>query len=128
AHLRQLRRQGLAPRSLSRVLSSIRGFYAHLIELGERSDDPALHLAQPRLWQRLPRVLRSDEVEALLAAPDVATPLGLRDRAMLELLYAAGLRVSELVGLELAQLRLEVGYLVAWGKGDKERIVPVGET
>ncbi len=72
-------------------------------------------------------MLSEDEVEALLAAPDVATPLGLRDRAMLELLYATGLRVSELVGLQLPQLRLDVGFLVAFGKGNKERVVPVGE-
>ena len=127
AHLRDLRRKGLAPRSISRGLAAIRGFYADLVATGERADDPAVNLLPPKLWRQLPTVLSESEVEALLAAPDVATPRGLRDRAMIELLYAAGLRVSELVGLTLPQLRLDVGFLVAFGKGEKERIVPVGE-
>jgi integrase/recombinase XerD len=127
AHLRDLRRQGLSPRSVSRALSAIRGFYGHLVATGERADDPAVNLLPPKLWRTLPKVLTEAEIEALLASPDVATPLGLRDRAMLELLYATGLRVSELVGLELPQLRLDAGFLVAFGKGSKERIVPVGE-
>jgi integrase/recombinase XerD len=127
AHLRDLRRQGLSPRSIGRALSAIRGFYVHLVETGERADDPSVNLLPPKLFQHLPKVLSEPEVEALLAAPDVATPLGLRDRAMLELLYATGLRVSELVGLRLPQLRLDAGFLVAFGKGSKERVVPVGE-
>ncbi len=81
----------------------------------------------PRQLQQLPKVLTEEQVAALLAAPDVSQPLGLRDKAMLELLYASGLRVSELVGLTLGQLRLDEGFLVAFGKGSKERIVPVGE-
>jgi integrase/recombinase XerD len=126
-HLRDLNRQGLSPRSISRALSALRGFYENLILLGERKDNPAVNLLPPRLGRPLPKVLSEDEVEALIAAPDVSAPLGLRDRAMLELLYATGLRVSELVGLQLPQLRLEAGFLVAFGKGSKERIVPVGE-
>jgi integrase/recombinase XerD len=126
-HQRELRRQGLSPRSISRALSAIRGFYQHLVESGERVDNPAVNLLPPKLWRPLPKVLTEGEVEALLAVPDTATPLGLRDRAMLELLYATGLRVSELVGLELGQLRLDVGFLIAFGKGSKERVVPVGE-
>jgi integrase/recombinase XerD len=127
AHMRDLQRQGLSPRSSARALSAIRGFYEHLITAGERRDNPAVNLLPPKLWKPLPKVLSEDEVEALLAAPDVGTPLGLRDRAMLELLYATGLRVSELVGLTLPQLRLDVGFLIAFGKGSKERVVPVGE-
>jgi len=134
AHLRELRRHGLAPRSISRAQSALRGFYAHAVATGERADDPSLNLTPPKLWRTLPKVLSQGEVEALLAAPDPATPLGLRDRAMLELLYATGLRVSELVGLELPQLRgagsgarQEIDFLVAFGKGSKERVVPVGE-
>jgi integrase/recombinase XerD len=127
AHMRDLRRHGLSPRSISRALSAIRGFYVHLVTIGERADDPAVNLLPPKLFKHLPKVLSEPEVEALLAAPDVTTPLGLRDRAMLELLYATGLRVSELVGLQLPQLRLEAGFLVAFGKGSKERVVPVGE-
>jgi integrase/recombinase XerD len=127
AHLRDLQRQGLSPRSSARALSAIRGFYDHLVASGERTDNPAVNLLPPKLWKPLPKVLSEDEVERLLAAPDIATPLGLRDRAMLELLYATGLRVSELVGLTLPQLRLDVGFLIAFGKGSKERVVPVGE-
>ena len=126
-HMRDLQRQGLSPRSSARALSAIRGFYEHLVTAGERKDNPAVNLLPPKLWKPLPKVLSEDEVEALLAAPDVGTPLGLRDRAMLELLYATGLRVSELVGLTLPQLRLDVGFLIAFGKGSKERVVPVGE-
>lgn len=127
AHVRELRRQGLSPRSIARALSAMRTLYDHLVEIGERADHPALNLVAPRLGRPLPRVLSEAEVEALLAAPDPARPLGLRDKAMLELLYATGVRVSELVGLTLPQLRLDVGFLVAFGKGGKERIVPVGE-
>jgi integrase/recombinase XerD len=136
AHLRALRRQGLSPRSVRRALSSIRGFYGHLVAAGERSDDPAVNLLPPRLWRHLPTVLSERQVESLLAAPDPATPRGLRDRAMIELLYATGLRVSELVGLELSHLqgiardrdgRREIDFLIVPGKGSKERVVPVGE-
>lgn len=126
-HLRDLRRQGLSPRSISRALSALRGFYAHLVATKERADDPAVNLLPPKLWRPLPKVLSESEVESLIASPDVSTPLGLRDRAMIELIYATGLRVSELVGLQLPQLRLDAGFLVAFGKGSKERIVPVGE-
>ncbi len=127
AHLRDLRQHQISPRSVARALAAIRGFYAHLIEEGERVDNPAANLLAPRLWRRLPRVLDQSEVESLLAAPDPTTPAGLRDLAMIELLYATGLRVSELVGLRLAQLHLEGGFLIAFGKGSKERLVPVGE-
>ena len=127
AHLAALRREGLTARSVARHLVALRGFFRHLVQLGERADDPTSGLAPPKQMRKLPRVLRESEVETLLAAPDAAKPLGLRDKAMLELLYATGLRVSELVGLELAQLRLDVGFLLAWGKGGKERVVPVGE-
>ena len=126
-HLRQLRRQGLSPRSIARSLVSVRGFYRHLEEIGERPDNPAVNLIPPRVWRRLPKVLTESQVEALLGGPDVERISGLRDKAMLELLYATGLRVSELVGLELSQLRLEFGFIVVLGKGDKERVVPVGE-
>ncbi len=127
AYLRALRRQGLAPRSVARALASTRGFYAKMIAEGERGDDPAVNLLPPRLLQQLPKVLSEAQVAALLAVPDTTTPLGLRDKAMVELLYATGLRVSELVSLSLPQLRLDAGFLVAFGKGSKERIVPVGE-
>ena len=126
-HLRRLLRAGRAPRTQRRALASLRGFYGHLVARGERGDNPADHLVAPRKLRQLPKVLSEAQVEALLAGPDVTRPLGLRDRAMIELLYATGLRVSELVGLTIAQLRLDEGFLVTFGKGGKERIVPVGE-
>lgn len=127
AHMRDLQRQGLSPRSSARALSALRGFYENLVTVGDRKDNPSVNLLPPKLFKPLPKVLSEDEVEALLATPDVSKPLGLRDRAMLELLYATGLRVTELVTLELPQLRLDVGFLIAFGKGNKERVVPVGE-
>ena len=127
AHVRELRRRGLSSRTIARSLAAIRGFYRHLVESGDREDNPAVNLIRPKLLRKLPRVLREGDVEALLGAPDLDKPLGRRDRAMVELLYATGLRVSELVGLRLPQLRLEVGFIVVEGKGGKERIVPVGE-
>ena len=136
AHLRDLQRQGLAPRSSARALSAMRGFYEHLVEAGERPDNPSVNLLPPKLWKPLPKVLSESEVEALLAAPDAGTPRGLRDRAMLELLYATGLRVSELVELQLSHLRgigqkgdhvRDLDFLTFFGKGNKERLVPVGD-
>jgi integrase/recombinase XerD len=126
-HLRDLRQQGLATRSIGRALSAVRGYYAFLLLCGDRADDPTASLEAPKVLRTLPAVLSEAQVEALLAAPDVTEPRGRRDRAMLELLYATGLRVSELVGLRLGQLHLDGGFLVAFGKGGKERVVPVGE-
>ncbi len=128
AGVRRMRREGLSPRSIARAISAARGFYAHRVAEGEREDDPAADLVAPKLIQHLPTVLSEAQVEALLAAPDTTTELGLRDRAMIELLYATGLRVSELVSLTLPQLRIDRGFLLAYGKGSKERVVPVGES
>ncbi len=127
-HLRRLRLEGLSPRSISRALVSMRRFYAFLVHEGDRDDNPAVNLYPPRLPRRLPRVLREEQVGALLRAPDTSRPPGVRDRAMIELLYATGLRVSEMVGLERSQLQLDAGFLIAFGKGAKERVVPVGES
>jgi len=126
-HIRRLRRKGLSPRTLTRAVSTLRGFYGFLVAEGERSDDPAAALVAPKLPRPLPKVLSEAEVEALLQSPDLSVPLGVRNKAMFELLYATGLRVSELVGLTLPQLRLDEGFLIAFGKGSKERLVPVGE-
>ena len=126
--MRDLRRAELAPRSVRRALVAIRAFYAFLVESGDRADNPAVNLLPPKLFRTLPHTLSEAQVETLLAAPDVEKPTGLRDKAMLELLYATGLRVSELVGLRVHQLRFDVGFLVAFGKGAKERVVPVGES
>ena len=127
AHLRWLHGQEISPRSARRAMAAMHGFYRDLVEAGELRSDPVENLEAPRLFRRLPKVLSEEEVERLLTAPDFATPAGLRDKAMLELLYATGLRVSELVGLRLPQIDLKGGFLLAFGKGSKERVVPVGE-
>jgi integrase/recombinase XerD len=125
-YLTVLRGRGLAARSAARALAALRGLYRYLVERGACTHDPTLDLESPKLMPGLPHFLTAEEVDALLAAPDVSRPLGLRDRAMIETLYATGVRVSELVGLTLGQLRLDPGYVRVWGKGGKERIVPVG--
>ena len=118
---------GARPRTAARLLSSLRAFYRLQVREGRLRADPAALLEGPRLGGPLPGTLSEAEVEALLEAPDTGTPLGLRDRAMLELLYACGLRVSELVGLHTGQLLPDPGVLRVTGKGGKERLVPVGE-
>ena len=118
---------GYSPRSNARLLSTWRAFYAHRLRIGARKDDPTALLEPPRLPRSLPKALAESEIEALLSAPDVATPLGLRDRAMLELMYASGLRVSELTQLPATAINLRQGVLRVTGKGGKERLVPLGE-
>jgi integrase/recombinase XerD len=118
---------GLSPRSTARAVACVRGFYRFLVLDRRLDDSPADDLRAPRAWPALPRFLSVDEVDLLLAAPAVSTPLGLRDRAMIELLYATGLRVSELVGLGAADLNLDAGYLTCTGKGGKQRLVPMGD-
>jgi integrase/recombinase XerD len=113
--------------STARALSSLKRFYRHALRQGKLAADPTLNVEPPRLGRRLPKSLTEADVEALLAVPDVDTPLGLRDKAMLEMLYASGLRVSELVSLTAAQLSQEMGVVRILGKGSKERLVPVGE-
>jgi integrase/recombinase XerD len=120
-------RQRFSARSQARLLSSLRRFYRFLVRDGARKDDPTAAIHSPRLPRSLPKLLESRQVDALMNAPDTQTALGLRDRAMLELMYASGLRVSELVGLKRHQLNLEVGVVQLTGKGGKERMVPVGE-
>jgi integrase/recombinase XerD len=118
---------GLSPTSTARLVATLRGFYRFLRIAGRIAQNPADDLHAPRAFVNLPRCLSLEEVDALLAAPDVSTPRGLRDRALIEVLYATGLRVSELVGLRLTDLRLEEGYLQCMGKGSKQRIVPLGD-
>jgi len=124
--LAQMRREGRSPRSVARWLVCARGFYSYLVAEGVIAANPADHMEAPRTWRTLPRGLSPEEVGRLLAAPDRETPAGLRDSAMFELLYATGLRASELVGLRLGDLHLDAGYVRCWGKGDKERVVPLG--
>jgi integrase/recombinase XerD len=119
--------RGLSPRSVARTVAAIRGFYRFLV-LDRRLDrNPADDLRPPRAWPALPKFLSFEEVDALIAQPDVSTALGVRDRAMIELLYATGLRVTELVGVRQADLHLDEQYLTCIGKGSKERVVPMGE-
>jgi len=119
--------QNYSPRSNARLLSALRAFYAWLVRRGAREDDPTALLDPPKLPRSLPKALAESQIDALLAAPDIATPLGLRDRAMLELMYACGLRVSELVNLPATAVNLRQGALRVMGKGSKERLVPLGE-
>ncbi|HSX60424.1 MAG TPA: site-specific tyrosine recombinase XerD [Tahibacter sp.] len=114
-------------RSNARLLSTLRRYYKLMKRIGAVADDPTLLLDAPKLPRALPKALSEAEVEALIRAPDTDTPLGLRDRAMLELLYATGLRVSELVGLRADQVNLRQGVLRVTGKGGKDRLVPLGE-
>lgn len=125
--LLHLREQGLNSRSIARSLSSLKSFFKFLCNEDYIQDNPAEILESPKLWRKLPDILSLDEMERLLASPNFQTTLGLRDKAMLELMYATGLRVSELVSLKVSDLDLQVGYLRSLGKGSKERVVPMGE-
>lgn len=127
AFVRGLLSEGLAPRSAARAVASIRGYYRFLVRAGRLSASPADDLRAARPWPALPKHLAPEEVDRLLQQPDVATPRGLRDRALLEVLYATGLRVSELVGLKAADVNLAAGYLTCMGKGSKQRLVPIGD-
>jgi integrase/recombinase XerD len=120
-------RKGARPSTTGRLLSSVKRLFQYALRQGRISADPSLQIESPKLSRGLPKSLTEQDVEALLRAPDVGTPLGLRDRAMLETLYASGLRVSELVGLGVAQVSLDMGVLRVMGKGSKERLVPLGE-
>ncbi|MEL0028085.1 MAG: tyrosine-type recombinase/integrase, partial [Perlucidibaca sp.] len=117
-----------SPRSIARLQSALRHCWRGLLARGQAGQDATVGLDSPRMGRPLPKDLSEADVEALLAVPDIDQPLGLRDKAMLELLYACGLRVSELVGLPLAAINLRGGYLRVTGKGNKERLVPLGET
>ncbi|MCL6625528.1 site-specific tyrosine recombinase XerD [Alicyclobacillus shizuokensis] len=127
AYLASLRQQGRANSTISRNLASIRSFFHYLVATDVLSVDPTAHVDTPKIEKRLPKVLSVDEVERLLAAPNLQTVAGLRDRAMLELLYATGIRVSELVSLNVEDLNLAAGFVRCTGKGDKERVIPVGD-
>ncbi len=117
----------VSPRSTARALSSLRSFYRYQVRQGNLHEDPTALIEAPKLGRPLPKTLSEADVEHLLDAPDTQTPLGLRDRTMLELLYATGLRVTELVGLTVDQLNLRQGWVRVVGKGNKERLVPLGD-
>lgn len=119
--------QGISSRSMARMLSCLRGFFQYAVRENLVELDPTLNIESPKLGRKLPDVLTEDDVEALLAAPDVEDAIGLRDKAMLELLYACGLRVSELIALQVTDVSLQQGVIWVFGKGSKERLVPMGE-
>ena len=126
-YLNFLKRRGLSPRSRARNLSTLRSFHRFLLRENYTEHDPTALLESPRALPALPRLLSKKEVECLLQAPTGDTPIAVRDRAMLEVLYATGMRVSELVGLRLGDLKLDIGCLNAFGKGSKQRLIPLGE-
>jgi tyrosine recombinase XerC len=126
-YLLWLRTGGYVEASMARKLSELRSFCRYLMQEGLLDRNPVDVVSSPKVPKRLPRYLKLEEVEALLQAPDLSTPLGQRDRAILELLYAAGIRLSELVSLNLGDLSLDTGQMVVWGKGGKERVVLLGE-
>jgi integrase/recombinase XerD len=117
---------GLSPRSVARLVACVRGFYKFVAVEQKLPHNPADDLRAPRAWAALPKFLGMEEVDRLLAQPDTSTPRGLRDKALIEVLYATGLRVSELIALRAGDLNLEEGYLTCIGKGDKQRMVPLG--
>lgn len=126
-YFQSLRTGGISARSVARALAAIRGMFRFLVAERHLQHDPTENLENPKLWTSLPKSLLPSEVEALLKAPDVTTPEGLRDVAMLELLYATGLRVSELIRVRIEDLVMDAGFLRTIGKGSKERIVPFGD-
>ena len=125
--VRGLMAEGRSPKSVARAVACFRGFYRFLIVDGRATSSPASDLRPPRAWKTLPRYLSVEDIDRLLTQPDVTIPRGLRDRALIELLYATGMRVSELTGLRSADVNLDASYLTCTGKGEKQRIVPIGD-
>jgi integrase/recombinase XerD len=126
AYLGRLRARGLKPASVARRLSALRSWLRHLVGEGELARDPTEHVERPRGSRPLPRTLARDAAEALVESPDAGTPRGVRDRALLEVLYATGMRASECLGLRVEDINLSAGYVVCTGKGRKQRLVPLG--
>ena len=119
--------KGASARTNARLLSTLKQYYRHLIRVGERQDNPTALISAPKIHRSLPQSLTETDIEQLLEAPDLETNFGLRDRCMLELMYSSGLRVSELVGLQMNQVNTNLGLVRLIGKGNKERVIPVGE-
>ncbi|MEQ6354973.1 site-specific tyrosine recombinase XerD [Lysinibacillus sp. M3] len=127
-HLEQLRMQGKTSRTVARHISSIRSFHQFLLREKRAETDPTVHLEMPIIEQKLPNVLSIEEIEAILASPNRSKPQGIRDVAMLELLYGSGMRISELIALDLTDIHLTMGFVRVFGKGGKERIIPLGKS
>ena len=126
--VRETMASGLSPTSTARIVAAVRGFYRFLRLSGRVATNPADDLQAPRMLSSLPKFLSMEDVDKLLVAPDTTTPRGLRDRALLEVLYATGLRVSELISLRVSDVRVDQGYVQCTGKGEKQRIVPLGDS
>jgi integrase/recombinase XerD len=126
-YLDHLYQSGLNQRSVARHITTLRNFYGYLLREGAIASDPTEHLRTPKQWQTIPKFLNLEEIERLIQAPDLSKPNGVRDRAMMELLYATGLRVSELCKLGVGDLNTSMGFLKTTGKGNKQRLVPVGK-
>jgi len=127
SHFVEMEKKGSSVRTVARHYVTIKRFFKYLVNNGIVDVNPCAKLESPKIWKKLPHFLNLEEVEELLNSPNTKKPLGLRDRAMLEMLYATGLRVSELVSLTTSQINLEVGYVICDGKGSKERIIPMGQ-
>jgi integrase/recombinase XerD len=125
-YLNSLYRSGLGSRSIARHLTTLRSFYRFQLAEGKIDSDPTEHIQSPKQWQTIPHFLNREQVESLLSAPDLSKPTGLRDKAMIELLYATGLRVSELCKLRVGDVERRLGFVRATGKGNKQRLIPVG--
>lgn len=126
SHLRKMKESGKSARTISRHISSIRSFHQFLLREKVTTQDPTVHLELPKLEQKLPRILSMDEVDKLIESPDSSKPQGVRDTALLEILYGTGMRVSELIGLNMDDIHLSMGFVRVFGKGGKERIIPLG--
>jgi integrase/recombinase XerD len=126
SYLAELKKGIITANTINRGLTAIRGFYKFLIREGRLDENPVANIELAKVWMRLPDTLSKEEVEQILSQPDATSPMSIRDKAMLELLYATGLRVSELVNLTISNINWQVGYLVTMGKGNKERIIPIG--
>ncbi len=126
--IRYLNERGLESKSIARTLVTVRNLYKFLLLDGFIKRDPSVNIETPKSWQSLPKFLATHEVERLLETPDITRDVGIRDKAMLEVLYATGLRVSELVALKINDLNLDLGFLITFGKGSKERTVPLGKS
>ena len=126
SYMIRLHEEGLSTRTVARNLVSLRVLFKFLVRNRGLVADPTVHVDSPKLWRKLPEILTQEEVERLLAQPGLDDQWGIRDTAMLELMYATGLRITELVTLQLSQLNLDHGFLIAYGKGRKERLVPMG--
>lgn len=127
-HLQALKNKGISARTISRHISSIRSFHQFLLREKRCNNDPTVHIDMPKIEQKLPKVLSIEEIDRLIATPNISKPQGVRDRAMLELLYATGMRVSECISLNLEDIHLTMGFVRVFGKGGKERIIPLGSS